>query len=72
MRSVSSSKQLRNTGGAMGKVNKNCPSYDYGVCNTYSAPYTVYCKELFCKWQNKKEFNKVKRELFKKKEAKND
>ena len=38
----------------MGK-NKNCPSYDYGECNTFPAPYAVQCggeETKNCKWLN--------------------
>ena len=35
------------------KMNKGCPSFDCGVCNTFPTPYDVKCggeETKNCKW----------------------
>ena len=38
----------------MAKENKSCPSYDYGICNTYPAMETVKCENVNekCRWRD--------------------
>lgn len=48
----------------MAKENKNCPSYDEGICVTHPEHYEVRCKDTTYLWHNIREFNKAKKEIF--------